>query len=330
MRSVLTLRADRYKQDYDPWKHPAARPFVRLVEWLASCLHPPRAVIIEGVLGLIRRDPKRHGQTPLSYIMNHKKFGLHTLDHRYMVLEMPLIFTGGVAGLPLHRSRLFLYMVRKDVCCVGYASRLLEAAHIINDNPIPKSDLRTYEATESFTVLPAVHPAKARKTHLEAHSLEETKRVRKELGLPSRSSLGSRPASSCPAEFGLAQGSLSAREWDVMDVAVLWSVKKYPEGAGRHHPNLMVDVSQSVGRQAWRQDGKCSAVHTHSKLWFDNGLVDPATLFNYFGWPRDSMQVPSTMTGSQLRKIIGNMVSTPVAGLACLSLLVSVDRGMVS
>ena len=280
---------------------------------------PPAAIIMENVTGILRVARRGAFATPFDFLMNDRRYGLTRLKDRYWVVPSPIVLRSRTVGLPMERKRVFIYLVRKDLVPQSPAPGIVSAAEAVRANGIDAQPLECYvDPDDSQKVV----RSKKERSGMSELNLVQTKKVRNILGLPRRSAEGGRPATLNPAQWGILESELTPRELDVLDVAILWSRKG---GDGLVHEELLVDLSQTVSRMPWRQDGICGSLHRGSKLWYRNELLGNNTLMNIMGWPRNTFVVPYSVGEGTVRRMIGNMVATPVAGVACMLLLQQVN-----
>lgn len=322
------LNMHRWSPGHSPFESADAQPFLQISRFLHTTRVPPKIVVFENVKGLIMKG--KVGEAPVEFIMNGVrrnaggrlvKYGLKHLQN-YVVLD-PVTTRSADVGLPMVRSRIFIVLIRKDIvtkCCVDVA-QIHRFMDIASANPLPIANLADF-LTDSESDCDAGQPEKRRRTSSFSDSLPDSAAIgsytfRKENRLLPRQVPGGQPFS-VSADARLVE--MSARERDVVDCAWLW----HRSNDGSIPETLAIDVSQSVSRMPWRNDGFVHSLHVNAKLVVQGRHLTRKTLFKMMGWPR---AVPCDLSGfseSSIRKLTGNMIATPVIGVLFLAILLEV------
>jgi hypothetical protein len=83
--------------------------------------------------------------------------------------------------------------------------------------------------------------------------------------------------------------------------------------------DFVIDVTQQVGRKAWRYDGMVKCPHTQAKVWHKGRILNHASWFNIMGWPRGTVNFPDSLSNRARSRLVGNMLATPTVGAVLLA-----------
>ena len=151
------LNVSRYMDGYDPFEHKAARPVFVLIEALKADTIQPKMVILENVAGMLNTLTGKLAQqykTPLDFLLhgtstrkNHRgqrvKFqhGLTFLE-KYKCAHFT--HDSHYAGLPMIRRRLFIILIRRDLCDGDVSGKLLGLLDKVKKHPLSPSPLSSF------------------------------------------------------------------------------------------------------------------------------------------------------------------------------------------
>jgi site-specific DNA-cytosine methylase len=282
-------------------------------------------------LGLLMKG--KNGHAPLEFILNGVrkdaagrtvKYGLNYLEN-YIVLD-PVTMRSADLGLPMVRGRVFIILIRKDIvmkCCLD-VTQINSFIDYAKENPLPTASLIDFLA-DSDSDNDVEQPGARRRTPsstfasttMTAASAIGSTMFRNEHRLPSRHAPGGQPFS---ASVDLARVDLSARQRDVVDCA--WLLHRRSDGSVPE--TLVIDVSQSVSRMPWKNDGFVQSLHLGGKIVVQGKIMKLRALFRIMGWPRAQACDIRGLTGNAVRKLTGNMIATPVIGVVLLAVLLEV------
>jgi len=361
-QAFSNLRNCRFDADYKPFQTPAGKVFFEISKWIRQMVKAskaPKLVLLENVPGLLRKN--KSGIAPIDVVMDGvvleggraTPVGLRAVfSDDYVILE-PMTLSSQVLGLPMVRERVFLIMIRRDLChdlhvrpfpspeenchrsvIPGAASDcIMDNVRLLKTRPIAIQPLEDYmdPGIRVITSDSDGEQRKSKRARFEADVLtpqdmddvkeweKQSVALRKKYALPEKREREGRPVSSALALYGAAD--LSRRERDLLDCAILWCRARYD---GRVKRDLVVDLSQAVAREPWRVDGKVPCLHRGIKLWWRNSIVSVESCFHMMGWPRRTVVLAGCSDG-HARALLGNMLAVPVVGAILCSIMREVE-----
>ena len=358
-QAFSNLRHCRFDADYEPFQTPAGKVFFEISRWICQMVKAnkaPKVVLLENVQGLLHKN--KSGIAPIDVVMDGvvleggraTPVGLRAVfSDDYVILD-PMTLSSQVLGLPMVRGRIFLVMIRRDLCSdlhfhpfqsreqpsYGHVlpirsttgDRIVDNLHLLKARPIEIQPLEEYMDLDTPVILDTESERNELKkrarfapdvrTRQDLDDVKEWEKqsvaFRKKYALREKRAREGRPVSSALALYGATD--LSSRESDLLDCAILWCRTQYD---GRVKRDLVVDLSQAVAREPWRVDGKVPCFHRGMKLWWRNSIVNVESCFHMMGWPRRSL-VLADCSVCHARALLGNMLAVPVVGaiLCCI------------
>ena len=335
LRSLKLLLCRRTSDDI--WMHPDAKPFLSISRWLfeADPHDIPRVVILENSDGIWKKSAGSMS-SPLDFVMKGELFD-HELGHsvtyglalnpRYLTHVFQLSSTN--VGLPHKRGRIFLVMIKKGALAPNVFKQIQENLGTISAS-------FQVECVGNFMGLPpnevVEEPPPKKKPR--AYSLEKVIGMsfvqRRSLGLPPASLYGteSRPFSTQARVEQLQK--FTNREKEVADISILRAMK---ENCGILPPWMVIDVSQSPNRHSFRSGGfHMNTFTTSSHFLVIPGMdiaaaheLSPQQSFQLQGWPVEHLVIPPELNKTDLRTLVGNMISVPAIGAVLASVLAAVN-----
>jgi hypothetical protein len=304
--------------------------FVNLVKFIRELVHKPALILLENVTGLTQANAL--GYRPIDAVMNGYTCEADGTEFRYGLKYIPgyrvvgpLFHSSASVGLPMLRRRLFIALVRTDASKDTVELDISWNLALISAHALVPSPLVTFASRYDDSESDIEQAHKLHRETMSAPSIQKSKDLRQQLGLPAYGSMAGHPVSNNPGAFGVSRFLLNKREMDCLDIAILHlstsTNRPVPEGLPDLDPNFVCDVSQACDRRAWRWDGLLKSPHTGSRVFFCGSIIDHRMLFNTMGWPRDSVIVRPAISRRAMSVMNGNRLATPVVGtvlMACL------------
>ena len=255
-------------------------------------------------------------------------YGLELIEH-YVVKVVKL--SADSQGLPHKRSRVWIILILKSLVgahdddAARVFQRITDNLEML-DGAVPASHLSDFLVRDA-PELPCKKRAASQAT-MQPGSVQASDEVRKEFKLPRRVAEGGQPFSSVAPSACLAD--LSAREREVMDVALLMTLKQHSELPMW----TAVDVSQSVGRSWCKHGGRIGTLTTSSHIVVipedkveKAFVLNSVELFQLQGWPVGALSLPPIMSRHDAAVLAGNMMAVPAIGAVLHAVLAAVELG---
>lgn len=316
------LRSARAK-----FKHPQAKPFLKIMRLLHEGTLSPRVIVIENVKGMAKKK-KGATSTCLDFILRgsrveNGKVVHYGLEHVTRYAWHVFVVRSDSFHLPHKRERLYILGIRRD------GDDTDDLMHRVIGMVESQCGVRR-PGTLSSVLLPDEEAAKFQKAGLGGRKpgrapsqavLNKFDKFRQSRGFPCRDSKRGQPYSNTLPKS--KRKDLGQRRLELLDIAAL------SMGSPSSLPQDMVqDLSQNLSRRAWKHGGRITTPTTSTELFLLNKrrpAVAPE-LFQAQGWPADELDL-SGIRPSLWRVLVGNMMSVPCVGCILCAVLAVVPMG---